>query len=683
MRRVGIDVGGTFTDVVVLDTASGEIWSAKVPTTPKEPTEGAIQGLKLILEMSDSAPGAVDFVGHGTTIATNMVIEGKGAVTGLITTAGFRDILELRRGWRHDRADLYDLFFEAPPQLVPRRLRKEINERILYDGVVERAIDASEIKQCVTALKAEGVEAIAVCLINSPVNDENELRALEIIRREADGLFVSGSVEINPEIMEYERTCTTVVNALLGPRCGRYVRRFTAYARELGVKSDIYFMQSNGGLAAPDLISDRPAMLLESGPAGGVTAAANLCRNLGISDAITGDMGGTSFDVSLIRGSQPELRNSMMINTYTVRTPNIDIISIGAGGGSIAWIDEGGGVRIGPESAAADPGPACYGRGGTRPTVTDCNLVLGYVDPISFLGGKFALDARAARKAVEVHLADPLGLSVEEAAATVRRVANALMAQAMRLATVERGYDPRDFTYIPFGGAGPVHAIDLAREIEIPTVVLPPMPGLFSAFGMLVADAVQDVQTSIVKTIDDVDPSAIETLFAALEAKARKMISAKFCEDEIRIERRADCQYLGQGETIQIPFPDGPVTRKTIDDLGSAFIAEHRRRWNFDVPRPVRLVNLRLRIIGRLGEFKIGDASPRRSTPLAPIGKARIWEDGEWIEMPRYRREDLCRGDELDGPLVVEEVSTRIPLRRGDHLSIGKYSTIFVSVGRA
>lgn len=683
MRRLGIDVGGTFTDVVLLDADSGQVWSAKVPTTPAEPTVGAMNGLRTILEISGSDPQAIHFVGHGTTIATNMVIEGKGAVTALVTTAGFRDILELRRGWRHDRADLYDLFFEAPPQLVRRRLRKEIGERVAYDGTVERPVDAGEVAECVAGLKAEGVEAIAVCLINSPVNDENERQTLQIIRKEADGIFVTGSVEINPEIMEYERTCTTVVNALLGPRCGRYARDFTAKARDLGVKSAIYFMQSNGGLAAPGLVSEHPVTLLESGPAGGVTAAASLCRRLGIADAITGDMGGTSFDVSLIRDGQPELRNSMMINTYTVRTPNIDIISIGAGGGSIAWIDEGGGVRIGPESAAADPGPVCYGRGGTQPTVTDCNLILGYVDPESFLGGKFALDAEAARKAVKAHLADPLGISVEEAAATVRKVANALMAQAMRLATVERGYDPRDFTYIPYGGAGPVHAIDLAREIEIPLVVLPPMPGLFSAFGMLVADAIQDLQSSVVKTIDDVEPSAVEEMFAALEAEARqKMASADVGQDEIRIERRADCQYLGQGETLQVPFPDGPVTRKTIEELGQTFIAEHRRRWNFDVPRPVRLVNLRLRIIGRLGEFKVGETSRREGEPLKPVGKARIWEDGEWIEMPRYRREDLRRGDELEGPLVVEEVSTRISLRRGERLSIGEHSTIFVRVGR-
>lgn len=683
MRRVGIDVGGTFTDVVLLDSRSGEVWSAKVPTTPKDPTQGALNGLRAILARSKSEPAAIDFIGHGTTIATNMVIEGKGAVTGLITTKGFRDILELRRGWRHDRADLYDLFFEAPRQLVRRRHRLEITERVGHDGAVECEVDPNEIAERIAELKSEGIEAIAVCLINSPINGDNERKALEMIRERVNDTFVSGSIEVNPEIMEYERTCTTVMNALLGPRCGRYGRRFTENARSIGLKSDVYFMQSNGGLASPELVSALPVTLLESGPAGGVTAATRLCERLGISNAITGDMGGTSFDVSLIRDGQPELRNSTMINTYTVRAPNIDIISIGAGGGSIAWIDEGGGVRIGPESAGAEPGPVCYGRGGTRPTVTDCNLILGYVDPSSFLGGDFALDVEAARRAIAEHLATPLGVTVEEAATTVRRVANALMAQAMRLATVERGYDPRDFIFIPYGGAGPVHAVDLARELEIPKVVLPPMPGLFSAFGMLVADAVQDLQASVVSTADDTDPATVEALFAGLEAEARQRLgAANVGDDDIRIERRSDCQYLGQGETLQVGFPEGPVTRESIDALAQNFIAEHRRRWNFDVAnRPVRIVNLRLRIVGKIGSFAVGETRKRNGEALQPVGRARIYDSGSWIDMPRYRREDLRRGDELDGPLVVEEISTRISLRAGERLTVGDQSTILVSVG--
>lgn len=685
MRRVGIDVGGTFTDVVMFDGGTGKVWTTKVPTTPEDPTIGAVNGLRQILALGEASPDEIGFIGHGTTIATNMVIEGKGARTALISTRGFRDVLELRRAWRHDRADLYDLFFEAPRELVPRHLRREVAERVRYDGSVETPLDEDELDRCLEDLKRDGVEAIAVSFINSPINEEHERRALARVRERAGDIFVTGSVEVNPEIMEYERTCTTVVNALLGPRCGQYAGAFTRKVRELGAEADIYFMQSNGGLMPPEAVSERPVTLLESGPAGGVTAVARLCQQMGLSDAITGDMGGTSFDVSLVRGARPEMRNSTLLNSYTIRCPNIDIISIGAGGGSIAWIDEGGGVRIGPESAGADPGPACYGRGGTRPTVTDCNLVLGHVDPGSFIGGDFALDVAAAEAVIREHLAEPLGTSVEEAALTVRQVANALMAQAMRLVTVERGYDPREFVYVPYGGAGPVHAVELARELEIPTVVLPPMPGVFSAFGMLVSDMMQDFQAPVVLNVEDVDPAQLEQRIAALEAEATaRLRAAGLPEERIAIERRADCCYLGQGDTMLVEIPAGKLTRDTVDGIGQSFIDEHRRHWNFDLKgRPVRLVNLRVRAIGKVGAFSTPGADTREGAGPEPAGQARIRFAEGWVEMPRYRRDDLRRGDRLEGPLVIEESSSRIAIGTGDVLEVAEDATIVVTVGKA
>ncbi|MEX2521009.1 MAG: hydantoinase/oxoprolinase family protein [Paracoccaceae bacterium] len=685
MRRVGIDVGGTFTDVVMFDDVSANVWSAKVPTTPEDPTIGALNGLKSILEISGSDAGDVGFVGHGTTIATNMVIEGKGAKTGLVTTRGFRDVLELRRGWRHDRADLYDLFFEAPKELVPRYLRREVAERIAYDGAVEQELDVADLDARLRELKAEGVEALAICFLNSPVNEVNERQALSTIRERAKEIFVTGSVEVNPEIMEYERTCTTVVNAMLGPRCGQYAANFTSKARALGIHSDIFFMQSNGGLTPPEAISDRPVTLLASGPAGGVTAVARLCERMGVGNAIAGDMGGTSFDVSLVRGARPEMRNSTMLNTYTIRCPNIDIISIGAGGGSIAWIDEAGGMRIGPESAGADPGPACYGKGGARPTVTDCNLVLGHVDPGSFMSGDFALDVKAARRVIGEHLAGPLGVSVESAALSVRQVANALMAQAMRLVTVERGYDPRSFVYIPYGGAGPVHAVDLARELEIPTVVLPPMPGVFSAFGMLVSDVIHDFQASVVLNVEDVDPETLADRVAGLEEEGRaRLRAAGVADDQVVIERRADCCYLGQGDTMQVEIGDGAIDRAAVDAIGSRFMDEHRRHWNFDVTgRPVRMMNLRIRAIGKVGRFAAGETRARNGAALQPVGVARIRVGETWVEMPRYRRDDLCAGDRLQGPLVIEESSSRIAISEKDSVEVREDSAIMIAVGSA
>lgn len=685
MRRVGIDVGGTFTDVVMFDDNSGEVWTAKVPTTPSEPTVGALNGLEEILKVSKSTPGMVDFIGHGTTIATNMVIEGKGAKAALLTTEGFRDVMELRRGWRHDRADLYDLFFEAPRELVPRHLRHEVNERMLYDGTVDKPLDIASLDARVDALKAEGVEAIAICFINSPVNEAHERQALDHIRSKTDGMFVTGSVEVNPEIMEYERTCTTVMNAILGPRCGQYATTFAQKVQDRDIKADVFFMQSNGGLTPPEAISERPVTLLASGPAGGATAVARLCERMGIKGAIAGDMGGTSFDVSLVRNARPEMRNSTEINTYTVRCPNIDIVSIGAGGGSIAWVDEAGGIRIGPESAGADPGPACYGKGGKRPTVTDCNLVLGFVDAESFIGGGFALDVAAAEAAIRTNLAEPLGISVEEAALTVRQVANALMAQAMRLVTVERGFDPRDFVYIPYGGAGPVHALDLARELEMPSVVLPPLPGVFSAFGMLVADLVHDMQASIVRNVDEIDPKQLQDRITEIEAEARtKLLEGGVPEDRIVIERRADCCYLGQGDTMQVEIADGDLDAAAVDAIGETFMAEHRRQWNFDLKdRPVRLVNLRIRAIGKVGQFPAGPARKRDDEALASHGVARIRMPDGWTDMPRYRRDALCAGDTLTGPLVVEELSSRIVIGAEDSLEMRDDASLVITIGRS
>jgi N-methylhydantoinase A len=684
MRRIGIDVGGTFTDIVLHDDTSGEVWSTKVPSTPSDPSVGALNGLKRILDLSKTRPANVGFIGHGTTIATNMVIEGKGAKTALVTTKGFRDILEIRRAWRHDRADLYDLFFENPPDLVPRALRREVRERVLYDGSVETPLALGDIDATMAELKAEGVEAVAICFINSHANPAHERQAFARLKEITNEAFVTASIEVNPEIMEYERTSTTVMNAVLGPRCGQYGRTVERRVRDAGVTAKIYFMQSNGGLTPPAIATDRPVTLLESGPAGGVTAAVRVCERLGIPNAITGDMGGTSFDVSLIRDGKPEVRNETLLKSYTVRCPNIDIISVGAGGGSLAWIDEGGGVHVGPASAGADPGPACYGRGGTRPTVTDCNVILGHVEPESFLGGDFKLDVAAAERAVKQHLADPLGLSVVEAARSVRAIANALMAQAVRLVTVERGYDPRDFVYLAFGGAGPVHAVELARELQMPQVILPPMPGLFSAFGMLVADMLHDLQASIIKTLDELTPQELAARFAELEAKAQALMrDADVDPAKVKIERRVDCCYLAQAETLQIPIPDGAINQATIDAVAKGFEHEHQRHWNFIQPdRPVRAVNIRLRVAGQIGHHIAGKDVPRVETAPKAAGEAKIYLEGGFKTVPRYRRADLRPGDALEGPLVVEEPSTRLPIDVGDRLRVDADRNLIVDVRR-
>jgi N-methylhydantoinase A len=671
MKRIGIDVGGTFTDVILIDDAAGTVFATKVPTTPRNPVEGALNGVRRILELAGCPAAEVGFIGHGTTIATNLLIEGKAAKAVLITTKGFRDILEIRRVSRHDRADLYDLFFTNPAPLVARRDRLEADERVLFDGTVSRALAGDEVDRLVKDVEASGAEAVAVCFMNSHANPAHEQQLVEALRDRLPRAFATASSEVNPEIYEYERTSTTVVNAMLGPRCGTYIRSFERQARDIGVAGDVLFMQSNGGLARGEILARRPAALLESGPAGGVTAAAKLCERLQLPNAITGDMGGTSFDVSVIRDYRAGMRTSVLLHSYTVRLPTIDIESIGAGGGSIAWIDGGGGVHVGPESAGADPGPACYGRGGERPTVTDCNLLLGYLDAKSFLGGEFALDYAAAHRVVEARLAKPLGVSVVEAAGIVRAVANALMAQATRLMTVERGYDPREFAYICYGGAGPVHALDLAGELEIPTVIVPQFPGLFSAFGMLVADQTYDFQLPVLTNLDELTPGLLTAKVRQLEQQA----GAVFREaglDPSRLTRRwsADCRYLGQAEDLTLDVAPGDISEATLRRLHEDFEVAHRRHWNFIQPeRPISLVNLRLQTILPTPAPRRPGGERARELPR-PRGHRDVYLEGESAKLPVYARDELRFGHEVEGPGVIEEASSSLVFPRGRRVAV-------------
>ena len=684
MKRIGIDVGGTFTDVVLLDDADGRVWTAKVPTTPADPVEGALNGIARILQVSGAQGREIGFIGHGTTIATNLLVEGKGARTALVTTKGFRDILEIRKVSRHDRADLYDLFFTNPPPLVPRALRREVPERVLFNGEVAEPLTSAEAEAIADGLESEKVEAVAICFINSHANPAHERQMLETLRRRLDGRFVTASCDVNPEMFEYERTSTTVINAMLGPKCGRYFRTFRDRVSEAGVPGEVLFMQSNGGLAKPAVAALRPVSLLESGPAGGVTAAAKLCQRLGLANAITGDMGGTTFDVSLVRDGRAEMRNIALLHSYAVRFPTIDIESIGAGGGSIAWVDDGGGVHVGPQSAGADPGPACYGRGGANPTVTDCNLILGYLDAESFLSGEFALDVDAAHRVVESKLARPLGCGLVEAAQIVRAVANALMAQAIRLMTVERGYDPREFAYVCYGGAGPVHAIELAQELEIPTVVVPQMPGLFSAFGMLVADQTYDLQLPVLRNLDDIAADDLAGRIRQLETQAASLFrEAGIAPGGVALRRRADCRYLGQAESLTIDVPDGAVTADTAPTLARSFEAEHRRHWNFTQPdRPVSLVNLRLQAVVATPGRKLAGAGERASGAPKPYRQRSITIAGSPVRLPAYRRHDLRFGHELMGPAVIEEPSSSLVFPAGWRAAVdGEQNLIVKQVG--
>nr|WP_281417320.1 hydantoinase/oxoprolinase family protein [Plastoroseomonas hellenica] len=489
------------------------------------------------------------------------------------------------------------------------------------------------------------------------------------------GRFVTASHEVNPQLGEYERTSTTVMNAMLGPVCARYIRTLGTGLAGAGFGGELLFMTSNGGLAHAELVAARPVLLLESGPAGGVSAAIRLAERTGYRDAILGDMGGTTFDVSLIRDARAELRTTSLLHSYTVRAPSIDIDSIGAGGGSIAWVDAGGGVRIGPQSAGADPGPACYGRGGTRPTVTDCNLLLGHIDPETFLDGGFRLDVGAAERAVAEHVSGPLGISVMEAAHTVRAVANALMAQAMRLMTVERGHDPREYTYLCYGGAGPVHALDLARELEMTRVVVPPAPGLFSALGMVLADRQVDRQAAIEAELDSLDTAALQARFAALEEQATAALSEGGAAG-VELRRRLDCRYAGQPDSILFDWPGSDATA-----IRQAFEEEHRRLWNFDKPDQVAIVN-NIRIEGRApsgwrGTLRFADAV---DAP-APWRRRAVRLGNTAQDLPVWRRRDLPPGFAVQGPAVIEEQSSSIVLGADDTARVDDAFMLVIDLG--
>ncbi|MDR5748524.1 hydantoinase/oxoprolinase family protein [Caballeronia sp. LZ029] len=657
MKRIGLDVGGTFTDVVMVDDETGRIWSTKVPTTPKDRVIGTIEGFRRILELSGTDSADVSFLGHGTTMATNMVVEGTGAKTALVTTRGFRDILELRRVSRHDRADLYDLLFDNPRPLVERRWRLEVNERLRHDGSIETPLDHAQLEALADQIRASDIEAVAVCFLHAHVNPRHEREAADTLRRLLPDHFICASHEVNPESMEYERASSTVINAMLGPVCGRYIGRLISALAQHGFAGKFLFMQSNGGLASPAMVADKPIVLLESGPAGGVSAAIRNCEKSELRNAILGDMGGTTFDVSLIRDFRPELRNKSLLHTYTVRSPSIDIDSVGAGGGSIVWIDAGGGVRIGPESAGADPGPACYGRGGTRPTVTDCNLVLGYIDPDSFLGGEFKLDAQAAWRVVEEVIARPLGVSVPEAAQVVRSVANALMAQAIRIMTVERGYDPREFSYICYGGAGPVHAVDLAHEMGIRRVVIPPLPGLFSAFGMTVADQQYDYQRPLESDLARIDDATLHAALDELTAQGMDELRRHGVEAQgVKAVRLADCRYAGQPDVITVEVQG--EAQGIREALVRAFEDAHLRQWNFiSKDKPVVVANVRLQLVTTTG-WRGGVASADGGEPPKPVRTREVYFDGGVRTLPVFARTQIPVGATIEGPAVIEEHSS-------------------------
>ena len=650
---VGIDIGGTFIDIVVI--ADGGLRLFKVPSTPQSPAEGVIAGLAGLIEEGVVIPAQVRRIAHGSTIATNALLEGKWARTALVTTRGFRDVLEIGR---QNRPNLYDLFFERTAPIVPRDLRIELAERVDAKGEALRPLNQQEVERLIPWLKENGVEAVAVAFLFSYLNQTHERAVRD--RLEADlGLPICLSSEVLPEFREYERTSTTVVSAALQPVIGGYLTALEQGASRLGLRANWQIMQSSGAITRAKYAQADPARILLSGPAAGVEGARAVGRLAGFDRLITLDMGGTSCDVALIRNGEIGRTTTGRIGGHPIGHRMIEVHTIGAGGGSIAWLDAGGALRVGPQSAGASPGPACYGRGGTDPTVTDAHLVLGHLLPDRPLGGLERLDESAAKEAV-AKVAAPLDLTVEAAALGILRIADAAMERAIRVISIERGHDPRDFALLAFGGAGPLHAVTIARRLAIPRVIVPAVAGVLSAFGLLAAKFGHDFGRGLVRPLREVDPGLIEEVLTDLCRRGEEELLADGVEREaMRFLASADLRYLGQAHEITVPLPGGDlgspqpplIDPAFIDRLEAAFHEEHRRRYGHATPdEPIELVAIRVRAAG-----------PGERVALAPRAKSALeaalrpaWFSAEGpIETTIVPRDGLVQGDELLGPAVV------------------------------
>ncbi len=604
--RIGVDVGGTFTDVV-LALPGGRLFVNKTTTTPRDPGEGVVAGVRAVLSESGLAPASITEIVHGTTVGSNTILQKIGARTGLITTRGFRDVLEIGR---IRTPGMFDLTWRKPDPLVPRRWRREAIERMAADGSVVTALDEDSVRAAAAFFQAEGVEAVAICFLNSYVNPAHERRAAALLRESAPALLVTASCEVLSEIQEYERTSTAVVNAYILPAMRGYLSRLQERLAAIGLDAPVQVMASNGGMIGLATARERPVFAVGSGPAGGVAGAAKLGPSIGVSDVIVFDMGGTTAKAAIIENGQPslvteyEFRDGISTPSrfvkgagYMLKVPAIDIAEVGSGGGSIAHIDAGGLLVVGPESAGGDPGPACYGRGTERPTVTDANMVLGFLNPQSLAGGSLRVDAELSRRAVDAHVARPLGLSLEDAAHGIRQVANVNMARAIRAVTVERGKDPRDLALMAFGGGGPLHAVDVARMLDIRRVIISPVSGVFSAAGMLAAEAAHEFVRPLLLPLVQVPEATIRATREAMAVDGHAALAGEgYAASTIRLRFAADLRYAGQSSPLTVPLPDAPFDAA---QLHAQFERLYRDTFGYAATgEAVEFVNLRLSAIG-------------------------------------------------------------------------------------
>jgi N-methylhydantoinase A len=677
MIRIGLDVGGTFTDLVALEDDQGAIGYHKVLSTPADPSEAIERGIVEIIQRMGLNAAQVRFVGHGTTVATNMIIEKRGAPTGMITTKGFRDVLEIGR---QERPNVYDYAQGKPPPLVARENRHEVAERIDVAGQVLTKPDEADITAAVLALKRAGLESVAVCLLHSYLNPEHERRVGAVVDRHFPGAYVCLSSEVLPEFREFERFSTTVINAYVGPRMKLYLERLVDRVRRVGIHVLPYTIHSNGGLMSVEAVLRFPVRTCLSGPAAGVVGAAQLAAQAGFPNIVTFDVGGTSTDVALVSGGLQQYTTKRSVAGYPVKTPMVDVHVIGAGGGSIARVDEVGALKVGPESAGADPGPVAHGHGGQEPTLTDANLVLGRLNPTGLLKGAIPIDLALSRRAIEMKIAAPLGRTVDEAADGILQIATSNMARAIRAVSTERGYNISDFALFAYGGAGPLHAVDVARECGMRWIIVPVEPGTMCARGILMSDISFDFVRTDVHICTPERWTRTSATMSEMVGDARHWLTSEGVgETDSAFHRSLDARYLGQNHEVQVELSNSGDHA----DFVRRFEAAHQRDYGYTLPgRRIEIVNLRVKAVGKVPRATPKPPLTSGSAEDALTGDRRMYcgPPAGWCQARVYDRGGLPTGCQIAGPAIVEEMSSTTVILPSQSARVDRFGNLILDI---
>lgn len=689
MKLFGVDVGGTFTDVFYNDTEMQKTFIHKLPTTLEDPSIGVINGILELSKLNDLAVEEIDHIFHGTTIGTNAILEFDGAKTGMITTKGYKDILHIGR---HQRPENYSIMQDIPWQhqpLIKRRNRKTVEERMgPKKGEVIQVLNEEEVREAVKELKEMGVESIIVGFLFSYINPEHEQRVVEIIKEDYPEAFITSSSNISPQFREFERFTTAGLNGFIGPKVRNYVENLSGGLKSANIGADLHIMCSNGGVATPENIASKPVNTLLSGPAAGVLGGAYAGTLSDRNKLITFDIGGTSADIGIVteEGFGEASARDTWIAGYPVMVPMIDIHTIGAGGGSIAYVDEGGLFKVGPKSAGSVPGPACYGHGGVMPTVSDANVVLGRLDQENFLGGEMKLHTEEAHQVI-AKLAAELELTKEETAEGILRILNNNMANAIREKTVQKGSDPREFSLVAFGGAGPLHAVDVARELKIPEIVIPPYPGINSATGLLTTDLKYDVIKTEFVLSTELDLDSLNEDFASLEEDLRKqLLQDGVAEEEISMQRFAECRYIGQGYELRVPLPNEELSEENIENHFELFHEMHRNEYGHAFKEtPIEIVNIRVTGLGKMPKLKKEKMNVRGSLEEAIVKTEKVIfrHEGELqkVDTVHYQRDLLPIGEWVEGPAIILQKDTTTIVPPNNSFVLEEYGNLIIKVG--